>query len=275
MTAPTFIIGDVHGQLDNFLRLLHEAGLIDSEQAWSGGGARLYLLGDYVDRGPDGLGVIDLLMRLRVEAATAGGRVEALLGNHDVMLLAAYRFGDERPPDGDLSFLDVWWRNGGRLRDLNGLTPERLLWLAQRPAMVLVGDTLLQHADSAFYADYASTIAEVNAALADILVSDDYHAWAGLIVAFVRRMEFDEANGGSLADLREYLRLYGARRLIHGHTPIGYVARDIRGPITAPWSYADGLCLNVDGGMFLGEPGFVYELPTDAPDPGEVGSYGA
>ena len=41
------------------------------------------------------------------------------------------------------------------------------------------------------------------------------------------------------------------------------MARNLRGPVTAPWPYADGLCLNLDGGLFLGEPGFVYHLPDD------------
>ncbi len=58
----------------------------------------------------------------------------------------------------------------------------------------------------------------------------------------------------------DYLRTFGARRLVHGHTPIGYVGRDLPARITQPWIYADGLCVNVDGGMFLGEPGFLYEL---------------
>ncbi len=29
----------------------------------------------------------------------------------------------------------------------------------------------------------------------------------------------------------------------------------------APFIYANGLCVNVDGGMYLGGPGFVYRLP--------------
>ena len=267
MSVPTFIIGDVHGQYEKFVGLLKDASLIDAADVWTGGDARLYLLGDYVDRGPGGLAVIDLLMRLRAEAVDGGGKVEALLGNHDVMLLAAHCFGDEMPPGADLSFLDVWWRNGGRLQDLNGLTPERIVWLTQRPAMALIGNTLLQHADSAFYAGYGATVAAVNAAFAQVLLSDSYDDWVTLVVAFVRRLEFDAANGGSPVVLHEHLSCYGAKRLIHGHTPIPYVGHDISGPITRPWSYADGLCLNVDGGMFLGQPGFVYELPAEADIP--------
>src|SRR5690242_8301691 len=91
--APLFIIGDVHGQLEKLIRLLRGAGLVGKDLAWSGGGKRLWLLGDYVDRGPDGIGVLELVMRLQGEAARAGGEVGALLGNHDVLLLSARRFG--------------------------------------------------------------------------------------------------------------------------------------------------------------------------------------
>ena len=264
MTVPTFIIGDVHGQCDKLAALLQDTGLASADLAWSGGVARLFLLGDYVDRGPDGLGVIDLLMSLRVEAAAAGGRVEALLGNHDVMLLAGHRFRDEMPAGASLSFLEVWWRNGGQLRDLKGLTPERISWLTQRPAMLQVGDVLLQHADSTFYTEYGGTVPDVNAAFAEVLLGDDFEAWETLVIGFVRRLEFDERNGGSTSAAAEYLQRYGAHRLLHGHTPIPYVGRGIPSPITGPWSYADGLCLNLDGGMFLGEPGFVYTLVEEA-----------
>ncbi len=267
MTVPSFIIGDVHGHCEKLVGLLRDAGLVAPDLTWAGGDARLFLLGDYVDRGPDGLGAIDLLMRLRQEAAAAGGHVEALLGNHDLMLLAAHRFREEMPPGADLSFWDVWWRNGGRLRDLKGLTPERIFWLAQRPALVRVGDTLLQHADSTFYAEYGQTIAGINSAIAEVMLGDDYDTWAELVVAFVRRHEFDDRNGGSTETAAEYLDFHGAKQLLHGHTPIPYMGRGISSPITAPVAYADGLCLNLDGGMFLGEPGFVYQLPDDPDAP--------
>ena len=37
MTTPTFIIGDVHGHLDNLVGLLLDAGLVNSDLAWAGG----------------------------------------------------------------------------------------------------------------------------------------------------------------------------------------------------------------------------------------------
>lgn len=78
-------IGDVHGAFDGFVRLLREAGLVNGSNRWTGGTAHLVQLGDVLDRGADSRKVLDLLMRLEREAERAGGRLHALLGNHEVM----------------------------------------------------------------------------------------------------------------------------------------------------------------------------------------------
>ena len=78
-------IGDVHGAYDRFVEILRTAGLIDSNAKWIGGAAHLVQLGDIIDRGDDSRKALDLLRRLEREAPAAGGRVHALLGNHEVM----------------------------------------------------------------------------------------------------------------------------------------------------------------------------------------------
>jgi hypothetical protein len=65
--------------------VLRFAGLADERGHWAGGQAHLVQTGDVLDRGKDGPKVLDLLMRLEGEAKKAGGRVHALLGNHEVM----------------------------------------------------------------------------------------------------------------------------------------------------------------------------------------------
>lgn len=254
--APAYVIGDVHGQIETLTALLQSAGLVGGDLAWTGGTASLWFVGDYVDRGPDGIGVIDLIMRLGAEARAAGGAVRALLGNHDVMFLAADRFRDQKPVGADVSFLDIWERNGGKHADMDRLDKRHVDWLRRLPAQARVAGNLLQHADSAFYAEYGRGVDGVNKAVARVLQGGDFDAWATLVVKFVRRMEF----GAGKTAAAEYLRKFGARRLVHGHTPIAFVGRDLPKRITQPWVYADGLCVNVDGGMFLGEPGFLYPL---------------
>jgi hypothetical protein len=84
--APRVVaVGDVHGSYDNLVTILRFAGIVDAKDKWAGGKAHLVQTGDLLDRGTDGRRVLDLLMRLEGEARKAGGRVHALLGNHEVM----------------------------------------------------------------------------------------------------------------------------------------------------------------------------------------------
>lgn len=53
----------------------------------------------------------------------------------------------------------------------------------------------------------------------------------------------------------------GGRQLIHGHTPIVYIRQIPPKHVSEPLIYADGLCINIDGGMYLDDPRFVYQLP--------------
>jgi hypothetical protein len=84
-TERVVAIGDVHGAYDRFVAMLRGAELIDGRQRWVGGAARLVQTGDVLDRGPDSRKVVDLLRKLESEASRAGGRVHALLGNHEFM----------------------------------------------------------------------------------------------------------------------------------------------------------------------------------------------
>ena len=84
--ARRFVVGDVHGCVDELDRLLDHLA--------PGSADTLCFLGDYVDRGPDPRGVIERLLRLRRE----GPRCVFLKGNHEDMFLAfmgeAGRHGD-------------------------------------------------------------------------------------------------------------------------------------------------------------------------------------
>lgn len=140
--APNVIsvVGDVHGQFEQLVGLLLNVGLMGTGLEWAGGSAVLWFMGDLLDRGPDGIAVIDLVMRLQGEAIMAGGQVGAVLGNHEVMILAAQRFGGQ--------FMSEWEWNGGSIADLARLTPQHITWMATLPAMVRIGERLLVHADS-------------------------------------------------------------------------------------------------------------------------------
>ena len=84
--APRVVaIGDVHGAYDLLLELLRAAGVADAKGRWTGGTTHLVQLGDVVDRCTETRRCLELLMRLEGDAEKAGGRLHALLGNHEVM----------------------------------------------------------------------------------------------------------------------------------------------------------------------------------------------
>jgi serine/threonine protein phosphatase 1 len=122
MTALTFAIGDVHGCLDKLRRLL------DVCAAHAGGrAARYVLLGDYIDRGPDSRGVIELLMRWQADEP---GTVICLRGNHEQLAIDAHRSARAMP---------LWLRNNGETTQRNypetgGRIPDHhLAWLDALP----------------------------------------------------------------------------------------------------------------------------------------------
>jgi serine/threonine protein phosphatase 1 len=92
-TRRTFVIGDIHGCVDELDRLL--------EAIAPAAGETVVFLGDYIDRGPASKAVIDRLLRLRGE----GPRCVFLKGNHEDMFLG---FLGERGTYGE-AFLN----NGG------------------------------------------------------------------------------------------------------------------------------------------------------------------
>lgn len=87
-----YAIGDIHGGAKTFRALLQKINLKRVDQ--------VYLLGDYVDRGPDCKGVFDTIIQL-----TAGGYdIKPVRGNHDDMLL--------RNATGDHDKFSEYWMSG-------------------------------------------------------------------------------------------------------------------------------------------------------------------
>src|ERR1043166_9018992 len=74
--ARTFVIGDIHGCVDELNWLLDALSPTEADA--------IVFLGDYIDRGPASKAVIDRLLRLRRE----GPGCVFLKGNHEDMFLA-------------------------------------------------------------------------------------------------------------------------------------------------------------------------------------------
>jgi len=172
-------IGDLHGRYDCLLKLVLDAGLaVPSDDGrlldWIGEDAHLVQTGDFLDRGPDDRRVMDALIRLQEQAATAGGQVHVLIGNHEVLNLQGdYDFVsadsyaawvDERSvSERDRLFARLHGdaSNKARRRRFNSEHPllgfvERVdsldehgvygQWIRGLPTAIVVNDTLFVHA---------------------------------------------------------------------------------------------------------------------------------
>ena len=234
LVTSTAVIGDIHGDYE---RMLEVVGGVDPEAA-------LVVVGDYFDRWDHAIEAVHWLMRRP--------NTTALLGNHDALILGVV---EETLHGTEGRNTENWLWNGGKVEDLRRLMvePEALDWLRARPAMVRLGDTLVQHSDSPVYLTYGADLDSINRSVEQRLVSRDPDALFGLFADLCRRRQFYSAQL-----LHDYLEVFGAKRLVHGHTPH-----------TQPQAISmfGGSLINVDGAMSRGfgpEPrGFVYWLTTD------------
>ncbi|AXE87146.1 diadenosine tetraphosphatase [Streptomyces sp. Go-475] len=268
--GPLYVVGDVHGYLDELVAALQEKGLLDAAGNWCAGTARLWFLGDFTDRGPDGIGVIDLVMRLSAEAAAAGGYCKALMGNHELLLLGAKRFGDTpvNSGAGTATFQAAWLLNGGQKTDMDRLQDHHLQWMSRLDAVEEVDGHLLVHSDTTAYLDYGRSIEEVNDTVRETLTRNDADEVWDLFRKFTKRFSFRDEGGADA--VRSLLDTYGGTRIVHGHSPIPYLVGEVGSEddedsgapvIEGPHVYADGLAIAMDGGVTMAGKLLVQQLP--------------
>ena len=99
----TYVLSDIHGQRRRWESILQQINL-QSEDI-------LYVLGDVIDRGPDGIQILRQIMSMP--------SVKMLIGNHELMMLEALYYPLIRD-NGQLDEtmyrkLNLWYRNGGKV----------------------------------------------------------------------------------------------------------------------------------------------------------------
>jgi hypothetical protein len=135
-----FVVSDVHGRFTSLTETLSRAGMLDPALRWTGGRAHLVVAGDVFDRGPDVTRAWWLLYRLEREARAAGGGVDVVLGNHEIMILA-----------GDTTYLSEKEATIARyhgtcyacLYDIRTSVLGR--WLATKPEVLRIDDAVFAH----------------------------------------------------------------------------------------------------------------------------------
>jgi hypothetical protein len=171
-------VGDIHGAAGEFVAILQAAHLVGADRKWIGGTSTFVQTGDFLDRGGGVRQVMDLLIALEAQARAAGGRVEVLLGNHEVMNMlrelvdvspeAFASFADEKSDErrrkaydaaqdiarrtgaGDPGPRDAWMaaHPAGYVEYLDAMGPKGQYgkWLRGRRAVAQIEGTAFMHA---------------------------------------------------------------------------------------------------------------------------------
>lgn len=196
-------VADVHGAGAALTSILQRAGIIDAQRRWVGGTAVLVQTGDVMDRGPDVRALLDFLVGLEREAAAAGGRIERLLGNHEVMNLVGHTrdatpeifaaWADRQSAARrERAFADAQRLGGGALdraawlaahppgfieyRAAFGPTGRYGRWLRSKPVVLKIDGTIFMHAGIA--PGSAPSLDAINARVrADLRAWDDGVRW--------------------------------------------------------------------------------------------------
>ncbi|MQA39748.1 symmetrical bis(5'-nucleosyl)-tetraphosphatase [Rugamonas aquatica] len=127
----TYLIGDLQGCHEQTLSLLDRVNT-DAELRDPGVEHRIFFAGDLINRGPDSLAT---LRHVRALAMGSGGRIDSVLGNHDLHLLAvAYGIRPEHKSDTLAEILHAPDRD------------ELIDWLRRRPLAIHTQGHVLVHA---------------------------------------------------------------------------------------------------------------------------------
>ena len=193
---------DIHGCHQSFLALLDQVGLTGADE--------LYLLGDYIDRGPASRAVLDTIQNMQTQQ---GYKVQCLLGNHE----DAFQIACRNP-----EFFQSWYHVWGGKETLESFGVSRAVsvpgkyqqFIRQLSYVLEVDEYILVHAGLDFRLTHPLT------PHLDMLYLRDWYA----------NIDYD---------------WLGDRIILHGHTPL---AKDAIEKMHRELD--DRRVLDIDGGCF-------------------------
>jgi serine/threonine protein phosphatase 1 len=239
MMHRTFVIGDIHGELPALERLLARLAPLTEEDT-------VVFLGDYVDRGPDGRGVVERVQRFEKESPT---HTVTLRGNHEDKWVQSF----EKP---DLPYL---------IQQVNGCANTYRSYTGGEP---LTGDQSLPPDELQKMLEVDGWLPwEVVAWMSQLrLYYEDEHAiyvHAGLDGKSGEWKHPSESSPKPLLWMRDpaFFASYQGKRVVFGHTPVEELPIEGGAPEKhCVWIKGD--LVGVDTGCGRGGPLSAIELPS-------------
>jgi hypothetical protein len=254
-------IGDLHGDYDQYIRVMESAGLLNRRGRWSGGETHLVQTGDIPSRGDDTRKIVDHIIRVARQARRAGGYVHMLIGNHEMMDVvgdlrfktpgefAAFetrssaplremqwdhrvewmRTNDPAFAELDLEAYRLEWEETVPLgwvehRQAWMLTGEYGQWVKGNPVAVRINDSIFLHGGiSAKYCKFSleSLTEQVIAAMENYDPTVESILFDELGPLWYRGLARENETEVFSETLDNILNRYGVKRVVIGHSPTG------------------------------------------------------
>ena len=223
--SSRWIISDIHGCSQTLQALLENQLKINKYD-------NVYFLGDYIDRGPDGKGVLDYLMHLQAEEY----EVHFIKGNHEDLCVKAFEADQKRKLFGGKHDEQKQWEAVGAIQTLKSFgvkhpreIPQKYIdWMNAGLPYIELEDYILVHAGINFNCEKPF---------------DDIHSmmWTRHF-----KVDFSKTNG---------------KRVIHGHIPVDYSFMDLVIQNTAAYDF-----IALDNGVFCTDKPGMGNLMAFNPD---------
>ncbi len=134
------VLSDIHGQYQLFVDLLKANRIVNKHGDWNYKNGHLVIIGDAFDRGEKVSETLWHIIKLKIQAEQAGGKVHYLLGNHDIMVLNA-----------DLRYINPKYNEVEELLEISydqlfGKNTLLGQWLRVSPVVIRINGILFNHA---------------------------------------------------------------------------------------------------------------------------------
>lgn len=254
-----FAVSDIEGNYKDFITMLTNNGIIDSDLNWTFGNGHLVLVGDMVDRGEFVTQALWLVRKLEIEAEKNGGKVHYLLGNHDLMLMQGdIRYAVEK-------YQDLAEKTGRELKDYFGPGSFFGSWMRSKNTIEKIGNNVFVHGGlSDSLLTYGLSIEKINDIARKNIDSPDslLGKEADLIYGsfgpvWYRGLVTDNKKYDKIKkkELKKILAFYEADRIVVGHSIVDDISADFKGKVVRidVYHYETESC-----GIFI-ENGKVYK----------------